>query len=808
MTVENLNINVKTNAKTAAKNLNSLADALNNVQNAAKNVKNTKDIQTGVQRVGDAAKSSTKNVNKFIKSIGRIAFYRFIRSILKSITQGFTEGLEKAYIFSDSIDTSGHRFAVAMDSLKSSSNQMKGQLGSAFIALLAAIEPILTRIIDLVVRAADAIAQFLSAFTGTTYLKANKTAAKFADTMKSGAGAAKEWRNQLLGFDEIYRLEKPSESGGGSADNPLEGFDFADTPISDKIMRLKEKIEPIINDIKMMLNGLIDFISGVFTNDWDKAFAGLGQIFEGFGKLISDVINIAIIPVWDGMCDELIKSVGNLFDWVSEKTGIDLSNIRDVVVDHLNYIRYFVEAVAIKIGWIVEDLCAIVSAAIQGDWQGAWENAKKLVNDALIEIDPVIASLVQQTEDGTADIRKSMDSARLETDIFSKDFTNGMTSAGDEGGKGFNDGWSKRITDFVLNSLPGGIGSMIRAIRTALGLGRTISETNKIGQESADGVKLGFSKKLEIVARYIADTWFGGIIGKVLAKLGIASPSKVFEDIGDNTAQGFLDGMKNRWNDITSFFDGKLKNMIDTAVTAWGTLQTKTQTAWSLISQDLNTAWGNLQTVAISTWNTIESAASTAWGVIGTAASNAWSEIVNSASSAAGDVISAVGSMVSGVADSVGSIKDWLSEAVSAAFDAQWDLGGAIEGVMDTARNVARNVSNALSGAYSSATNAVYSAANKVASKVKGFISKFAEGGFPDQGQLFIAREAGPELVGTIGGRSAVAPNDDILEGIRQGVYDAVTAAMSGGYGSQDIRVFLDGREIRASQRRLDRAMG
>ena len=164
--------------------------------------------------------------------------------------------------------------------------------------------------------------------------------------------------------------------------------------------------------------------------------------------------------------------------------------------------------------------------------------------------------------------------------------------------------------------------------------------------------------------------------------------------------------------------------------------------------------------------------------------------------------------MVSGVADSVGSIKDWLSDAVSAAFDAQWDLSGAIEGVMDTARDVARNVSNALSGAYSTATNSVYSAASKVASKVKGFISKFAEGGFPDQGQLFIAREAGPELVGTIGGRSAVAPNDDILEGIRQGVYDAVTAAMSGGYGSQDIRVYIDGREIRASQRRLDRAMG
>jgi hypothetical protein len=95
---------------------------------------------------------------------------------------------------------------------------------------------------------------------------------------------------------------------------------------------------------------------------------------------------------------------------------------------------------------------------------------------------------------------------------------------------------------------------------------------------------------------------------------------------------------------------------------------------------------------------------------------------------------------------------------------------------------------------------------------VKNFVTgkRYASGGYPDQGQLFWAREngAGAELVGTIGGQTAVASNDDILEGIRQGVYEAVSAAMGGGYGSQDIRVYLDGREIRASQRRLDRAVG
>ena len=50
----------------------------------------------------------------------------------------------------------------------------------------------------------------------------------------------------------------------------------------------------------------------------------------------------------------------------------------------------------------------------------------------------------------------------------------------------------------------------------------------------------------------------------------------------------------------------------------------------------------------------------------------------------------------------------------------------------------------------------------------------FASGGFPDVGQMFIAREAGPELVGTMNGRTAVANNYQI----ENGIYRAVRQAM------------------------------
>lgn len=50
----------------------------------------------------------------------------------------------------------------------------------------------------------------------------------------------------------------------------------------------------------------------------------------------------------------------------------------------------------------------------------------------------------------------------------------------------------------------------------------------------------------------------------------------------------------------------------------------------------------------------------------------------------------------------------------------------------------------------------------------------FASGGFPDAGQLFLAREAGAEMVGSLGGHTAVANNDQIVEGIREGVEAAM----------------------------------
>ena len=86
-----------------------------------------------------------------------------------------------------------------------------------------------------------------------------------------------------------------------------------------------------------------------------------------------------------------------------------------------------------------------------------------------------------------------------------------------------------------------------------------------------------------------------------------------------------------------------------------------------------------------------------------------------------------------------------------------------------------------------------------------------ATGGFPDAGQMFIAREAGPELVGTIGSRNAVVNNDQIVESVSAGVYQAVVAALgSGGNddGDTQIVINLDGEKIYENQQKIARNRG
>ena len=78
-------------------------------------------------------------------------------------------------------------------------------------------------------------------------------------------------------------------------------------------------------------------------------------------------------------------------------------------------------------------------------------------------------------------------------------------------------------------------------------------------------------------------------------------------------------------------------------------------------------------------------------------------------------------------------------------------------------------------------------------------LTHYASGGvFPRMGQLFVANERGPEMIGNFGSKSVVANNDQITEGISRGVYDAVVSAMGSNQAGSpvEMHLYLDGKEI------------
>ena len=384
-----------------------VAQTIEGVNKAASKTKEaTKKAGEGIRDMAKSASKAHGPLSTFLSSLKRIAFYRIIRGVIKSITQAFTEGLEKAYLFSSGIDGEGNRFAAALDRMKSAGNQMKGQLGAAFAGLLAAIEPIIETLINLVIRAADAISQLLSAFTGGTYLKATATATKFSDVMQAGAGAAKEWKNQLMGFDEINKLND-SSGGGGGGSNPLEGFSFEDTPIAKWAMNLRDMISPYIDDIREMLSGLGDFVKGVFAGDWDLAFSGIVKTLQGFCSFVShfvgDIGNLA-----DRGLAFIQRLVDSFFGWLIDKTGLDFSHERELWNKTMTELRNYVKKMVDNVQRILSNLSDFLGGVFTGDWNKLWSGVKGIfvnvwnsladtvefaVNNMIYAINPLLGAI-------------------------------------------------------------------------------------------------------------------------------------------------------------------------------------------------------------------------------------------------------------------------------------------------------------------------------------------------------------------------------------------------------------------------------
>ena len=252
-------------------------------------------LKVGIQEAALAAKgignilatpfrSAVNHVKKFgeglsnvVSSLKRIAFYRIIRSVIKAITQAFQEGLKNAYEFSKATgDQAG--LANALDTLATKGQTMKNQLGAAFGGLLTAITPIVIQIIGWVTKLAEALSRLMAILGGSnTYLKAKDVWTEWGEAAAGAGGAAKKALEYLAPFDELNVLPDPKSGGGGGANTPnyAEMFEYADVGEGGGFL----------DSIKNMLDKVSEFFE---TTDWaslaDTAWQKLKERFSDGGQ--------------------------------------------------------------------------------------------------------------------------------------------------------------------------------------------------------------------------------------------------------------------------------------------------------------------------------------------------------------------------------------------------------------------------------------------------------------------------------------------------------------------------------------------
>nr|DAN85722.1 MAG TPA: minor tail protein [Caudoviricetes sp.] len=309
-------------------------------------------------------------------------------------------------------------------------------------------------------------------------------------------------------------------------------------------------------------------------------------------------------------------------------------------------------------------------------------------------------------------------------------------------------------------------------------------------------------------------TWAGGAWQKIIDFFSPAvtwfsdlweSVSQTFEDVFYNIgviANGTWEtikivwGIASEWVDtnviqpVAGFFSELWTNISEWAVSAW---------------ESITNAWGEFtQWVETDIIVPVGEFFSSLWSDIRVWASDAWIGIKNTFYKVWNwfdtNVIQPLSNLFSSLWD---GITKWASDTWTKICDGfltaynyinthfLTPLRTAVATVFDGLVGAVKAALNGVISALNSALRWVFGGINSILSDLKNFsiagyspfaglrtisvpqIPMLANGGFVDQGQLFIAREAGAEMVGSIGRRTAVANNDQIVDGITYGVREA-----------------------------------
>lgn len=651
--------------------------------------------------------------------------------------------------------------------LQAQFTQAARAIGNIFIPALNAILPYAIAVVQVIREIANALAN-LAGFklTEVDYSGVNSAAVgagSLADNLDDAAGAAKKLKQYTAGFDELNVFAPNTGSGSGAGAGGAGGFDF-DLPTYDflgdavqtRIGEIKKMIEDTLAEITTIVSGFMLAVGAILVVTGVNIPLGVGLMAAGAVGLAATVgLN------WTAMSSELASTLALITGVVG---GFLLA---------LGAIMAFSGAnLPLGIALMALGGASLVSAAVIN-----WHNSDRHLTDALTTLTGVLAgaSLAVGAMLAFTGVATGLGIALMAVGAVT------LVSAAALNWNSIPDALASPLSrvGLLVSGATLALGAIL-AFSGCMPLGialMAIGATSLVSVMALNwnGLSDEIQNVIAIITTVVSVAFLA--IGAALAFSGANIPLGLALLAAGAVTMGTA--IMPNWNDLSDNVQQKI-SMITTVV---GGALLAVGAILALSGVALPLGLGLMAAGALS---------------LGAVATLNWDFVVNSIKK----VVSVITGILSGAlivlgvllclsGAGVGLGLAVLAAGLSLSY-AAWTLDD--NPITRFVRQMANSIIGLVNGVIDAINDMFHIQFNGLSvmgiTLIPAFdirlvdiphIPFFEDGGFPNEGQLFIAREAGAEMVGAMGRRTAVANNDQIVEGISAGVSianDGVIAAI------------------------------
>lgn len=583
-----------------------------------------------------------------------------------------------------------------------------------------------------------------------------------------------------------------------------------------KVKDLIETVRDTFNDV--WNNGTGQEIIEKILRTWQNIFDTIGNIAERLKEAWNENENgkrivQGILDIFDSILGTIEDITEDTKEWAKK---LDFSSVLESIANFLEKIKPLVDNVGKALEWIwtnvvlpiskwgIEELVPaaidLISSALdllntviekaKPGFKWLWENFLKplgeWVGDKIVEGLQSITDLLDDLNDlisGKTSFKEFIDQLSFgQTVLLGLAVAIGVVVAA-------------FVAFQAVSAIVSGVGAVIGALTSPVGIAiAAIAGLIAIGVlvvKHWDDIKAAAKKAWDAVTDFI-DTACEKISDGVMAF--IEGMFNFFEWTWDaivtvtkaawNGLKDFFSGLWNIissvaqaiWNGLKTFFTGIFEGIVSVGKAAWTGFKDFWVGLWQLIKTTATNVWNGLKTFLSNTWNWIRSTASNIWNGVKTTVLNVVNGLKTGITTAFEFVSSHVTSIMERIRSTMTNVWEGIKNVVRGAING---VLGFVDGLVNGVINGFNTMINALNRLSFDVPDWVPG----IGGKKFGFniqtlqtisIPRLEKGGMvPNNGTMFIAGEAGAEVVANIGNRTGVMNTDQMQKSVEQGILNA-----------------------------------